>query len=58
MKNQQDMNIDDGKLKQTPQDLEYYHTPIQRKEMRTFIINGTQHKNYANNSIKTAKYNM
>ncbi len=29
-----------------------------KREMRTFIINGTQQKKFVNNSIKTAKYNM
>ena len=35
-----------------------YIQPKNTKLIRSIVINGTQIKNYARNSIKTAKYNM
>ena len=34
-----------------------YQTPMFKKEMRNFIINGVKPKKFVNNSIKSAKYN-
>lgn len=58
MKKLEEIKIEENNPTQTPQDLDHFQQLTERKEMRTFIINGAQQKKFVNNSIKTAKYNM
>jgi len=50
--------LEDKSKKKSTQEPVITRSNTPKRDMRTFIINGTQQKKFVNNSIKTAKYNV